>query len=328
MPLQSGHEEQFVAGYTSSGLDIQLLPNHLNSPPTCWCVNTHTYLSRSDPSLWSHYRKHLQDRECSPPVCAPAPCSWQSVALRRQRRMPADPSPAPWNAGRADWPCSFQWRRHRSLWSCVRGCGLPAIASLGPRRCTRQSLRRSFRSAAYLRLCNPGARFHIYTEYLCMRSENLSAFTCILCRPSLCLPGGSAAWSACLQSTARGSDRAGSAWQCGGCTRRREGGKGWWGSLCTALHPTYSEGWWADSLKQRRLVSVNGILNKNMIQWYHSSQFGSQFGFRSKFSSLKIHCSQVHRIVWKVSDVVICTLSTEMCLRATLGTLLFSVLHW
>lgn len=251
MPLRSGHEEQFVAGYTSSGLDILLLPYQLNSSPTCCCANTRMYLFRSVPSLWSHYRTHLQDRKCSPPVCAPAPRSWQSVALRRQRRMPADPSPAPWNAGRADWPCSLRWRRRRSLWSCARGCGLPAIASLGPRRCTRQSLRRSFRSTACLRLCNLGARFHImYCIFnKCERAENLSAFTCILCRPSLCLPGGSVAWSACLQSTARGSDRAGSAWRCDGCTRRREGGKGWWGSLCTALRPTYSEVWWADNLK-------------------------------------------------------------------------------
>lgn len=41
------------------------------------------------------------------------------------------------------------------------------------------------------------------------RDVNPSDFTCILCHPSPCPPGGSAAWSACLQSTAGRSDRAG-----------------------------------------------------------------------------------------------------------------------
>lgn len=108
------------------------------------------YIPQSVPSLWFLYRAHLQDRKCSPPVCAPARCSRLSVGHHWQRRMSASFSPAPWNAGRAVWPCSLQWKKHRSLWSCVRGCGLLVCASLGPRRCTRQSLRRSFGSTEYV----------------------------------------------------------------------------------------------------------------------------------------------------------------------------------
>lgn len=104
------------------------------------------YIPQSVPSLWSHYREHLRDRTCSPPVCAPVGWSWLLAAHHRQRRMLADLSPAPWNAGRADCWRSFRWRKRHSLWSCVRGCGLLASASLGPRRGTRQSLRRSFGS--------------------------------------------------------------------------------------------------------------------------------------------------------------------------------------
>lgn len=52
--------------------------------------------------------------------------------------------------------------------------------------------------------------------HISQEAQNLTALTCILCRPSLCPPGGSAAWSACLQSTAGRSGRAGSACECGG----------------------------------------------------------------------------------------------------------------
>ena len=265
MPLQSGYEEQFVLGYTSSGLDIQLLPYQLNSSPTCCCVSTHMYLFRSVPSLWSYYRTHLQDRQCSPPVCAPAPRSWQSVALRRQRRMPADPSPAPWNAGRADWPCSFQWRRHRSLWSCVRGCGLPAIASLGPRRCTRQSLRRSFRSKAYFRLCNLGARIHICTVCLtCARELK----TCLHLPVSYVIPA-----SVFLVEALHGAHvcRALLVGQTGLARRdgvvdvqegEREGkvGRGPSVRLCTP-HTARYDGRTIWNTSMIRLVTVNGILN-------------------------------------------------------------------
>lgn len=47
----------------------------------------------------------------------------------------------------------------------------------------------------------------------------LSLFsTCILCHPSLYLPGGSAAWTSCLQSTARRSNMAGLECACDGYT--------------------------------------------------------------------------------------------------------------
>lgn len=64
--------------------------------------------------------------------------------------------------------------------------------------------------------------FHICVFDMWKRSNTWLTFTCILCHPSPCPPGGSAALSACLQSTARRSGRADSACGCGGCTRRRE----------------------------------------------------------------------------------------------------------
>lgn len=113
-------------------------------------VNTPVHLPQSVSSLWSHYRERLRDRQCSPPACAPAGWTWPPAAHHRQRRTSADLSPAPWNAGRADWWSNPRWRTRRSPQSCVRGCGLLASANLGPRRCTRQSLRRSFREAQSL----------------------------------------------------------------------------------------------------------------------------------------------------------------------------------